>query len=54
MAFTKHAIYAAANNTLAAQIALEAKYQDKLGKSNDLLEGASAFLQKRPAKFTGT
>ena len=54
MGYIKHAIYAAADNTLSAQIALEADYQDQLGKTHDLLEGATAFLQKRTPDFTGT
>ena len=49
----KHSIYASAGNSLAAQIALEAKYQGVLGKTPDLLEGVTAFLQKRPPVFNG-
>ena len=53
MAHTKHSIYAASGNTLAEQIALEAKFQGELGKTQDLLEGVTAFLQKRAPSFTG-
>lgn len=53
MGMTKRAIYAATGNGLAEQIALEARYQGVLGKSADLLEGATAFLQKRAPSFKG-
>jgi 2-(1,2-epoxy-1,2-dihydrophenyl)acetyl-CoA isomerase len=53
MAHTKHSIYAASANTLSEQIALEAKYQGELGKTADLLEGVTAFLQKRAPSFNG-
>lgn len=53
MAHTKHSIYAASANTLAEQITLEAKYQGELGKTQDLLEGVTAFLQKRAPSFSG-
>jgi 2-(1,2-epoxy-1,2-dihydrophenyl)acetyl-CoA isomerase len=32
---------------------MEAKIQGKVGRSRDFLEGVSAFLEKRPAKFEG-
>ncbi len=37
----------------AAQLASEAATQTIAGKSDDFIEGVQAFLQKRPAKFTG-
>jgi 2-(1,2-epoxy-1,2-dihydrophenyl)acetyl-CoA isomerase len=37
----------------AAQLASEAATQTIAGKSDDFVEGVQAFLQKRPAKFTG-
>lgn len=37
----------------AAQLADEAKTQTIAGKTDDFIEGVQAFLQKRPAKFTG-
>ena len=36
-----------------SQIALEARYQTEVGYSQDAMEGIAAFVQKRPAKFTG-
>jgi 2-(1,2-epoxy-1,2-dihydrophenyl)acetyl-CoA isomerase len=36
-----------------AHLELEASLQRDLAKSADFIEGVSAFLQKRPAKFTG-
>ena len=36
-----------------AQLAAEAATQNIAGKSDDFVEGVQAFLQKRPAKFTG-
>ncbi len=37
----------------AEQLAAEASTQTIAGKSDDFIEGVQAFLQKRPAKFTG-
>ncbi len=37
----------------AAQLADEAATQTIAGKSDDFIEGVQAFLEKRPAKFTG-
>jgi len=38
---------------LDAQLALEARLQGKCGQTRDFREGVAAFLEKRPAKFTG-
>src|SRR4051812_14304657 len=35
------------------QLALEAQVQQEMAHSDDFLEGVSAFLQKRPARFAG-
>lgn len=38
---------------LAEQLALEASIQGELAKSTDFAEGFTAFLEKRPTRFTG-
>lgn len=53
LAQTKHAIYAAAGNTLAQQLDLERDAQRALGRSHDYREGVAAFHAKRPAQFRG-
>jgi 2-(1,2-epoxy-1,2-dihydrophenyl)acetyl-CoA isomerase len=50
---TKAALQASFGNTLADQLALEAKLQGKCGKTRDFQEGSVAFLEKREAKFEG-
>ncbi|WP_262695068.1 enoyl-CoA hydratase-related protein [Kordiimonas aquimaris] len=40
-------------NNYAEQLQMEAVVQRRMGASNDCIEGISAFLQKRPAQFTG-
>lgn len=41
-------------NDLASQLALEARLQGDCGKSPDFLEGVTAFLEKRPPRFSDT
>jgi 2-(1,2-epoxy-1,2-dihydrophenyl)acetyl-CoA isomerase len=36
-----------------AQLELEAQVQGEMAHSDDFLEGVTAFLQKRPARFAG-
>ena len=50
---TKRAINAAWTADLAGQLDYEAMLQTTAGQSHDHREGVSAFLEKRPAKFTG-
>ena len=49
----KQALRASPANDLPAQLALEARLQSEAGATSDFREGVTAFLQKRPAKFTG-
>lgn len=49
----KQAIQAASGNTLDAQLDLERDLQREAGRSDDYREGVSAFLEKRPPRFTG-
>lgn len=49
----KTAIRGSFENSLDEQLALEAKLQGACGKTQDFQEGVMAFLEKRPAKFTG-
>lgn len=41
------------DNTLDSQLEVEREAQRLAGRSRDFVEGVMAFLQKRPAKFTG-
>jgi 2-(1,2-epoxy-1,2-dihydrophenyl)acetyl-CoA isomerase len=49
----KQALYASSRNGLEQQLALEARLQRDAGASPDFREGVQAFLEKRPARFTG-
>lgn len=49
----KKAVQAASDNTLDQQLDLERELQREAGRSGDYREGVSAFLEKRPANFTG-
>ena len=49
----KQEFAAGASNDLAAQLDLEARLQGEAGRSADFAEGVRAFLDKRPAVFTG-
>ncbi|WP_420023665.1 enoyl-CoA hydratase-related protein [Cereibacter azotoformans] len=49
----KQALRASFGNGFEEQLALEARLQGGCGASADFLEGVTAFLEKRPARFTG-
>jgi 2-(1,2-epoxy-1,2-dihydrophenyl)acetyl-CoA isomerase len=49
----KQSIHAAAGNDLATQLALEATLQRGCGQSQDFMEDAMAFVQKRKPQFKG-
>lgn len=49
----RQALAASMQNDLAAQLALEARLQGEAGRREDFREGVAAFLEKRPARFTG-
>jgi 2-(1,2-epoxy-1,2-dihydrophenyl)acetyl-CoA isomerase len=49
----KRTINAAAYKEFAEQLELETAEQVERGRSSDFLEGVMAFMQKRPAQFTG-
>jgi len=53
LARTKQAIYAAAHQTFEQSLEMERLFQRELGQSRDYAEGVAAFLQKRPAQFSG-
>ncbi|HEY6469189.1 MAG TPA: enoyl-CoA hydratase-related protein [Candidatus Dormibacteraeota bacterium] len=53
IALTKHALDVSGDNDLEAQLAVEERLQTEATTTSDFAEGISAFLQKRPAAFTG-
>lgn len=53
LAAIKAALNASAANTLDAQLDLERDTQRRMGYTPDFAEGVAAFIEKRPAKFTG-
>lgn len=53
LGLTKRLIQAAATNTFDQQLDMERDLQRQAGRSTDYAEGVTAFLEKRPARFTG-
>ncbi|KIC34841.1 enoyl-CoA hydratase-related protein [Leisingera sp. ANG-S5] len=53
LAATKTALRESYTRTLAEQLSEEAHLQGQCGKTRDFLEGVTAFMEKRPAKFEG-
>jgi len=49
----KQALRQSFENDLDRQLALEARLQGEAGRTRDFMEGVSAFLEKRPAKYEG-
>jgi len=49
----KQALRQSLSNDLPTQLALEAQLQGQVGRTQDFREGVAAFLEKRPATFTG-
>jgi 2-(1,2-epoxy-1,2-dihydrophenyl)acetyl-CoA isomerase len=50
---TRQAMLAAHTHSMEQQLSYEALLMREMGRSADYVEGVSAFLEKRPAKFTG-
>ncbi len=54
VALTKRLFESAHSATLEEQLALEAELQQEAMQTADFAEGVAAFLEKRPASFTGS
>ena len=49
----RRAAWDALDDDLTGQLARERDLQREAGRTKDFVEGVTAFLEKRPAKFTG-
>lgn len=49
----RKALAASAENDFHTQLRLEARLQGQLGANEDFIEGVAAFMEKRPARFSG-
>jgi 2-(1,2-epoxy-1,2-dihydrophenyl)acetyl-CoA isomerase len=49
----REAVAVSSANSMDEQLQVEARLQGEAGRSADFVEGVTAFLQKRPAMFTG-
>ena len=54
LALTKDGLNAAWDHGLRDFLELEASLQDRAGRTTDYAEGVRAFLEKRPARFSGS
>jgi 2-(1,2-epoxy-1,2-dihydrophenyl)acetyl-CoA isomerase len=53
LGLTKRAMYAGLGNDFETQLEYEAQLQGAAGRTRDYSEGVKAFIDKRPAEFTG-
>ena len=54
LSLIRQAAWASLDNDWSEQVALERRLQRDAGRTADFREGVVAFLQKRPANFTGS
>ncbi|HEX4080615.1 MAG TPA: enoyl-CoA hydratase-related protein [Rhizomicrobium sp.] len=52
-AMTRRLYWASPQNSFDQQLDMERQEQRRAGQAEDVMEGIAAFLQKRPARFTG-
>ncbi len=53
IALIRQQLHASETNSLAEQLDLECANQRTAGQGRDFIEGVTAFMEKRPAKFSG-
>lgn len=54
LAMIRRLYWESPHNSYEVQIDMERQFQQRAGKTQDFVEGVTAFLQKRPAAFKGT